>query len=261
MPTLHPRALHLHPCFLLARQLFKHLSQIVITKNVDQQRGVVNATCGLVRGWQDTAASLEAEAHEKDVAHERPAWVEVELTTGKGRGSKIKLQPFEDKAVWVPFCRGVAVSGAYIVKQWPFMVAACMTVHRVQGVGFERVAVWIPSRGFFAQGQGYTAVSRGKTLGGLFLVLPDDVLRDRDAARDFLRDAFRAPMDAINALAELRNKAPATVTVSMEGRRVEYATLWDERKVYNAPEDWRGIWPRDLHSSGHDLQGDYTVQS
>ena len=44
------------------------------------------------------------------------------------------------------FCRGVAVSGEYILKQWPFMVATCMTTRRVQGVGFERVAVWIPSR-------------------------------------------------------------------------------------------------------------------
>ena len=84
---------------------------------------------------------MEAEIDEQDVNHKRPAWVEVELTTGKGRGSTVKIQPFEDKSVWVPCCRGVAVSGAYIVKHWPFMVAACMTVHRVQGVGFERVAV------------------------------------------------------------------------------------------------------------------------
>ena len=135
---------------------------------------------------------------------QRPAWVEVELTTGKGKGSKVKLQPFEDKAVRVPFCNGVAVSGAYIVKQWPFMVAACMTIRRVQGVGFELVAVWIPSRGFFAQGQGYTAVSRGKTLGGLFIVLPDDVFRDRGDARGLIKEAFPPPIDAINALAKMR---------------------------------------------------------
>ena len=82
--------------------------------------------------------------------------------------------------------QGVAVSGTYVVKQWPFMVATCMTVHRVQGVGFERVAVWISSRGFIAQGQGYTAVSRGSTLDGLFLVMPDEVLQDRESAKEFL---------------------------------------------------------------------------
>ena len=31
--------------------------------------------------------------------------------------------------------------------QWPTMVAACMTVHRVQGEVFKRVALWIPLRG------------------------------------------------------------------------------------------------------------------
>ena len=67
-----------------------------------------------------------------------------------------------------------------------------MTVHRVQGVGFERVAVWIPSRGFFAQSQGYTAVSRGKPLDSLFLVLPDEVLKVRASAKEFLKEAFQA---------------------------------------------------------------------
>ena len=110
---------------------------------------------------------MEAELDEIDVKHKRPAWVEVELTTGKGKGITVKLHPFEEKSVWVPYCRGVTVSDAYVVKQWPFMVAARMTVHRVQRVGFERVAVWIPSRGFFAQGQGYTAVSRENILDGL----------------------------------------------------------------------------------------------
>lgn len=190
---------------------------------------------------------MEAEIDEQDVDHKRPAWVEVELTTGKGRGSTVKIQPFEDKSVWVPYCRGVAVSGAYIVKQWPFMVAACMTVHRVQGVGFERVAVWIPSRGFFPQGQGYTAVSRGQTLDGLFLVLPDDVLQDRELAREFLKEEFQPPIDAINALADMRQKAPATVTVNVRGRGVAYATPWDERRTYNAPDGWVGVWPGVLH--------------
>lgn len=54
--------------------------------------------------------------------------------------------------MWVPYCQGVAVGGQYVVKQWPLMVAACMTVYSVQGMGLERMAVWIPSQGFFAQG-------------------------------------------------------------------------------------------------------------
>lgn len=143
----------------------------------------------------EAAASLEpeeAEDPEGDVAHKRPAWAEVELTTGTGKVISVKLQSLEDNGVWVPFRRRVAVSDAYVIKQWPFMVAACMTINRAQGVEFERVAVWIPSRGFFAQGQGYSAFLEGKTLDGLFLVLPDNDLGE-DAAREMLIEAFHPP--------------------------------------------------------------------
>ena len=220
---------------------------MIITKNVDQNKGIVNATCGTVRRWEDIAASLEEELDEIDVKRKRPAWVEVELTTSKGKDITLKLQPFEEKSLWVPYCRGVAVSGAYVVKQWPFMVAARMTVHRVQGVGIERVAVWIPSRNFFAEGQGYPAVSKGKTLDGLFLVLPDKVLQDRASAKKFLKETFQPPIDdAVNALSDMRRKAPATVTVNIRDGRVAYATLWDERHPYHAPSEWTSVWPEVL---------------
>lgn len=192
-------------------------------------------------GWGDTEASRAAEAAESDPQQKRPAYVHVRLTTGSGKGSDVKILPYDERNVWVPYCRGVAVSGAYKVTQLPFMVAACMTIHRVQGVGFERVAVWIPLRGFFAQGQGYTAVSRAKTLTGLFLVVPDDYTGDREEVREFLREAFQPPADAIEALQEMRERAPAIVAVLTEdgeGREVEYAALWESGKTYSAPPDW-----------------------
>ena len=236
---------------------------MVITRNIDQNKGIVNATYyGIVRRWEDTAASLEAELDKIDAKHKRPAWVEVELTTGKGKDTAVKLQPFEEKSVWVPYCRGVAVSGAYVVKQWQFMVAAYMTVHRVQRAGFERVAVWIPSRGFFAQSQWHAVVSRGETLDGLFLVLPDEILQDRASAKEFLKEAFQPPIDAINALSDMRPKAPATVTVNIRGRRVAYAILCDERQLYHAPSEWTGVWPGVLYNNSggsEGFEGEYAV--
>ena len=41
-------------------------AQVVITKNVNQAKGIVNAACGVVLGWGDTDASIAAEAGEKD---------------------------------------------------------------------------------------------------------------------------------------------------------------------------------------------------
>lgn len=225
--------------------------QIVITKNVDHHKGIVNASCGEVEDWVDTPASLTVDAGEKDPQKERPAYVRVRLTTGSGAGIQVHIHPYDETSVYVPSCRGVAVQGTYKVTQLPFMVAACMTIHRAQGVGFERVAVWIPLRGFSAQGQGYTAVSRAKSLGGLFLVIPDDCLEDREEAREFLMDAFQPPADAIDALQEMRERAPAIARVRPEdgvGREVEYATLWDSRVEYSAPPYWPQVspWPSSL---------------
>ena len=123
------------------------------------------------------------------------------------------------------------------------MVAACMTVDSVQGVGFERVTVWIPSRGFFTQGQGYTAVFRLKTLDGLFLVLPDEDFQDRASSKEFRKEAFQPPIDAVNAPSDMRRRAPAMVTVNVRGRTVAYATLWDERQLYPALSELTGMWP------------------
>ena len=91
---------------------------------------------------------MVAQADEKDSTCKRPAWVVIELTTEKGKGQREKVQPFQEKKrVGAVLSRGAAVSGAYTVTQWPITVAACMTVQRVQGVGFEGVALWIPPTG------------------------------------------------------------------------------------------------------------------
>ena len=105
------------------------------------------------------------------------------------------------------------------------MVAASMTVHRVQGVGFERVALWIPLREVFAQRLGYITVSRAHSLKRLFLVLPDTVVRKREEAKTLLKDAFQSLLDAIKALDDMRARASSTVEVDTVGKILRYATL------------------------------------
>ena len=122
------------------------------------------------------------------------------------------------------------------------MVAACTTAHRVQGVGFERVALWIPLRGFFAQGQGYTAASRAQSLKGLFLVLPDTVVQNRDEVKPFLKDAFQPPLDAIKALDDMRARAPATVEADTGGGNFRYPAVWNSNKPSLSPALWTGVW-------------------
>ena len=102
-----------------------------------------------------------------------------------------------------------------------------------------------------------------KTLDGLFLMLPEEVLQNRTSAKDFLKVAFQPPIDAVDALSGMRRKAPATVTVNIRGRTVAYATLWDERQLYHAPSEWTNVWPgvpynnNDGGSEG--FEGEYAV--
>ena len=232
----------MHRVFTFVHLRSHSFYQLVLTKKVDHGRGIVNDTCGIFRGWEDTDASLDAQRGEKDLSCKRPAWVIIKLTAGKGKRTMAKVQPFQEQNVWVPSCRGPAVSGAYTVTQWPIMVliAACMTVRRVQGVGFERVALWIPLRGFFAQGQGYTAVSRAQSLKGLFLVVPDTVVRNREEAKTFLKDAFQPPIDAIKALDDMRARAPATVEVrhGWENSRVCHVVEFQLALLESCTLDW-----------------------
>ena len=96
----------------------------------------------------------------------------------------------------------------------------------------------------------------------VFLVLPDEVLGDRASAKDFLKEAFQPPVDAINALSDMRRKATATVTVNVRSRRVAYATLWDKRQIYYAPSEWTGVWPGVLYNNtggSRGFEGEYPV--
>ena len=108
----------------------------------------------------------------------------------------------------------------------------------MRGVGFERAALWIPLRGFLAQRQGYTAVSRAQSLKGLFLVLPDTVVQNRVEAKIFIKDTFQPLLGvcAIKAMDAMRAEE-----VDTGGRIIKYATLWNSSRPYVGPALWTGV--------------------
>lgn len=70
------------------------------------------------------------------------------------------------------------VQGSF--TQYPLKLAWAITIHKSQGQTFDQVFVDL-GRGAFAEGQTYVALSRCRTLGGLFLKNP---LRPRDIKVD-----------------------------------------------------------------------------
>ena len=65
-------------------------------------------------------------------------------------------------------------------NQYPIRLSYAMTIHKSQGKTFEKIVVDV-GNGAFAHGQVYVALSRSKTLEGIFLNNP---IRDRDIIVD-----------------------------------------------------------------------------
>jgi ATP-dependent exoDNAse (exonuclease V) alpha subunit len=71
------------------------------------------------------------------------------------------------------------------VDQYPMMLAWNMSIHRAQGGTFDRVGINLDNH--FEKGQTYVALSRCKTLEGLFLTgtFPTHILVDQQAVQYF----------------------------------------------------------------------------
>lgn len=86
---------------------------------------------------------------------------------------------------------GQEVTGAF--KQLPLRLAWAMTVHKSQGLTLDKLYIDM-GRGMFAHGQAYVALSRARSLDGLWLsraLRPSDLVRDPrvDGIRSVTHDA------------------------------------------------------------------------
>lgn len=125
-------------CLSPEQLLLKEGAVVMFTKN-DPKGRFVNGTVGVVAGWQ--------------------TYTQCPVVTAKS-GRRIETEPMD----WTVEDNGRVLAR---IAQIPLRLAWAMTVHKSQGMSLD--AAMIDLRRAFEAGQGYVALSRVRTLQGLFL--------------------------------------------------------------------------------------------
>jgi ATP-dependent exoDNAse (exonuclease V) alpha subunit len=118
---------------------------VMLVANLDVKRGLANGVCGYVTGFVKLNGIEYPRVNFQTYGHKN---VEIDVT------------PF----TWT-YDRDEEKMEGY--TQIPLRLAWGCTVHKSQGMTFEKAAIAI--RGMFAAGQAYTALSRIVSLAGLYL--------------------------------------------------------------------------------------------
>ncbi len=153
----------------------KEGAQVMFLKNIRNQ-DVVNGTIGRVLGFEEGQQPLLV--------------VEVE-----GRAMKVARAEWQDyEYAFDPKVRKLVTKVVGRFFQYPLKLAWAITVHKSQGLTFDKVHIDM-GKGAFAHGQAYVALSRCRTLGGITLAQP---LTQRDLIIDwfvvgFFRNRYRPP--------------------------------------------------------------------
>ena len=141
-------------------------ARVMLLKN-DPQKRWVNGTMGIVSQINDAGISVEINGSSYPL--ERATWEVIEYRYHPA-GNNIRAM----------------VAGSF--SQFPVKAAWAITIHKSQGLTFDRITVDLGA-GAFAHGQTYTALSRCTSLDGLVLTKPvrrKDIILD-DKVKNFIR--------------------------------------------------------------------------
>lgn len=153
----------------------KEGAQVMFLKNM-HENSVVNGTIGVVLRFEEGPQPL----------------VVVDV---KGRSMKVSRAEWPDfEYALDPGTRKLSTKVVGRFFQYPLKLAWAITVHKSQGLTFEKVHIDL-GKGAFAHGQAYVALSRCRTLDGITLkqaLTQRDLIIDRFVV-DFFRNRYRPP--------------------------------------------------------------------
>jgi ATP-dependent DNA helicase PIF1 len=154
-------------------------AQVMFIKNdTDSSKRFVNGSIGEVVRLQSTSVTVQIDGQTIIVDKEKWENKRYEFDARSGE--------WDQKTI-----------GSY--EQYPLKLAWAITIHKAQGKTFDHVIIDLAS-GAFAHGQTYVALSRARTLDGVFLVRP---VTSRDIIIDKQVLQFHSSEDSIELDTEI----------------------------------------------------------
>ncbi len=147
---------------------FLHLkegAQVMFVKN-DIEKRFVNGTLGFVVAATNQSVKVEVQKENGDkeiIDVEQQEWEIIKYAVDKENPNRFTTE----------------VTGSFV--QYPLKLAWAITIHKSQGKTFDTVVLDL-GRGAFEFGQTYVALSRCRTLEGIFLkkkITPKDIITDQ----------------------------------------------------------------------------------
>lgn len=185
---------------------------VMCTANIDVERGICNGSQGIVVGYSDSStAGLPDELTRKNITSTTTTiMVPVVRFTN---GMTIKVAPHQRQSEEYP---------CVVVSQIPLCLAWALTIHKIQGATLDMAEMDI-GQSIFAPGQSYVALSRVKTLEGLYL----------SAFNSTKIKANPLVVEFYNSFPQIGEEETQTRTVAILSRVVTSSTKTTEQKQSN----------------------------
>ena len=182
-------------------------ARVMLTKNVDVSDGLANTAMGTVTGFIPPPPASD----HPDFSTYRPKYILVHFDEDRvGRRRKQKLKHLIPDGVSVPIA-AIEVLAKYKRVcskrvQFPLALAWAITIHKAQGKTVDKLVVSVD--GSFRCGQLYTALSRVKTIDGLY------ILGEFKANKVKADTRSKEEMERLKLNSPFKVSIPVTVTVS-----------------------------------------------